>query len=86
MVYPPLPSRKRQRDEKNWKPNILKRARNSGKEYVTQSNKKVKERHLKFHHRGRCVNHGNDVLPKHKKHEPQLLEDRRLAAAERLHI
>ena len=58
---------------------------NSGK-YVTQSNKNVKERRLKFHHRERCVNYCNDVLPKHKRHEPQLLEDGRLAAVERLHI
>ena len=95
IIYPPLRSRKSRKKIGSRRfgkelvtaiKNIRKRARNSDKEYVTQRNKKVEERRLKFHHRGRCVNHCNDVLPKHKRHEPQLLEDGRLAAAERLHI
>ena len=67
IVYPPLRSRK-QRDEQNWKQNIRKRARNSGKEYMTQCNNKV-ERRLKFYRCGKCTNHCNDLLPENKRHE-----------------
>ena len=68
-VYPPLRSRKRQHDEQNWKQNIHKRARNSGKEYMTQGNKKVEEQRLKVCRCGKCTNHCNDLLPENKRHE-----------------
>ena len=50
----------------NWKQNNRKRAHNSGKEYMTQCNKKVEERRLKFHRCGKCTNHCNDLLPENK--------------------
>ena len=59
--YPPLRSRKRKRDEM-WKRNILKRARNSGKEHVTYNKKKVEEKLPVFHRCGKCVNHCNENL------------------------
>ena len=59
--YPLLRSRKRKRDEM-WKRNILKRARNSGKEHVTYNKKKVEEKLPVFHRCGKCVNHCNENL------------------------
>ena len=63
--YPSLRSRstKRKRNEKLWKRNIQKTARNSGKEYVNSRNIKVKERRINYHRYGNCVNHCNQRLP-----------------------
>ena len=69
--YPSLRSRsrKRKQNEKLWKRNIQKTARNSGKEYVNSRNKKVKERRINYHRCGNCVNHCNQRLPDARRDE-----------------
>ena len=69
--YPSLRSRsrKRKRNEKLWKRNIQKTARNSGKEYVNSRNIKVKERRINYHRCGNCVNHCNQRLPDARRDE-----------------
>ncbi|XP_033103438.1 uncharacterized protein LOC117106195 [Anneissia japonica] len=55
-------SRKRQRNEFEWKQNVLKWARNKGLEYTTRKGKVVQARKIIYHRCGRCVNKCNIVL------------------------
>ena len=81
--YPLLRSRstKRKRNEKLWKRNIQKTARNSDKELIQEliqvkeliqvnsRNIKVKERRINYHRYGNCVNHCNQRLPDARRDE-----------------
>ena len=56
-------SRKRQRNEAQWKQNVRKRLRNSGLAYVAANGKGVERRRMKNQVGGQCVHNCNDRLP-----------------------
>ena len=55
-------SRKRVRNESEWRLNVWKRARNEGLEYTTRKGEVVQVRKTIHHRCGRCVNKCNEVL------------------------